>query len=65
MPVQAGAEPVDKGYRANVQRRLVHLGCTGAVVLQALRSSAQEDAQPHVQYRPVALQEVAQSLRDR
>ena len=27
MPVQAGAVPVDKGYRANVQRRLVHLGC--------------------------------------
>ena len=65
MPVQAGAEPVDESDCANVQGRLVHLGRTGAVVLQALRYDPQEDAQHHVQYRPVALHEVAQSLRHR
>lgn len=33
--------------------------------MQALRNDPQEDAQHHVEYRPVALHEVAQPLRDR
>ena len=45
MPAQAGADPVDESHCAYVQRRLVHLGGTGAVALQALRNSPQEDAQ--------------------
>lgn len=49
----------------NVQGRPVHLGRTGAVVLQALRNEPQEDAQHHVEHNPVAPHEVAQSLRDR
>ena len=64
MPIQAGAEAVDEGDCANVQGRLVHLGRTGAVVLQDLRYDPQEDAQHHAQYRPVALHEVAQPFRD-
>ncbi len=64
MPVQAGAEAVDKGQRANVQRRPVHQCRTRAVGLQALRNDPQEDAQHHVEHRPVALHEVAQSLWD-
>jgi len=35
MPVQAGAEPVDEGDGANVQRCFVHIHCTRAVSLQA------------------------------
>jgi hypothetical protein len=50
MPVQAGAESVDKGQRANVQRRPVHLRRTGAVGLQPLRNLAQENAQHHVEH---------------
>ena len=65
MPVQAGAEPVDESDCAYVQRRLVHLGRTGAVSLQALRNDPQEDAQHHVEHCPVALHKVAQSLWDR
>ena len=64
MPIQAGAEAVDESDCANVQGRLVHLGRTGAVVLQALHYDPQEDAQHHAQYRPVTLHEVAQPLRD-
>ena len=45
MPVQAGAEAVDESDCAHVQGRPVHLGRTGAVVLQALRYDPQEDAQ--------------------
>jgi hypothetical protein len=56
---------VDESDCANVQRRLVHRGRTSAVVLQALRNNAQEDAQHHIEHRPVALYEVAQPLRDR
>ncbi len=56
---------MDESDCADVQRRLVHLVRAGAVALQALRNNAQEDAQHHVQYRPVALHEVAQPLRHR
>ena len=62
MTIQAGAEAVDKGHRANVQRRPVHLRRPGAVGLQALRDDPQENAQHHVEHCPVALHEVAQSL---
>jgi hypothetical protein len=48
MPVQAGAEPVDEGHRANVQGRPVHIHRTRAVSLQALRYDTQEDAQHDV-----------------
>ena len=65
MAIQAGAEPVDEGHRANVQRRPVHLRRPRAVGLQAMRNNAQEDAQHHVEHNPVALHEVAQPLRDR
>ena len=64
MPVQAGAEPVDDRDCANVQGGPVHMDRTEAVSLQALRNNAQEDAQHHVEHSPVALREVAQSLRD-
>ena len=63
MPVQAGAEAVDKSHRADMQGGPVHLGRTGAVVLQALRNDPQEDAQHHVEYCPVTLHEIAQPLR--
>ena len=55
MPVQAGAEPVDEGYGTNEQGCLVHLGRTGAVVLQALRNNAQENAQHYAEYRAAKL----------
>ena len=64
MPVQAGAESVDKGQRANVQRRPVHLRRPRAVGLQALRNDPQENAQHHVEHCPVTLHELAQPLRD-
>ncbi len=64
MTIQAGAEAVDKGQRANVQRRPVDLRRPRAVGLQALHNDPQEDAQYHVEHCPVALHEVAQSLRD-
>jgi hypothetical protein len=65
MPVQAGAEEVDKGDCANVQGCLVQLRRPRAVGLQTLRNDAQEDAQHHVQYRSITLHEVAQALWDR
>jgi hypothetical protein len=52
MPVQAGAEPVDKGHSADVQGSIVHICRTGAVGLQALRNDPQEDAQHHVEHWP-------------
>jgi hypothetical protein len=58
MSVQAGAEPVDEGDGADVQRRLVHTCRTGAVGLQGLRDDPQEDAQHHVEHCPVTLHEV-------
>ena len=64
-PGPAPAEPVDESDCANVQGRPVHLGRTGAVVLQALRYDPQEDAKHHVEHRPVSLHEVAQALRHR
>ena len=47
MLVQAGAEPMNEGDCADVQRCLVCIGRTGAVGLQALRNDPQEDAQHH------------------
>jgi hypothetical protein len=65
MAVQAGAEAVDKSDCANVQGRSVHLRRTGAVGLQSMRNDAQENAQHHVEHRPVALHVVAQPLGHR
>ena len=65
MPVQAGAEPMDKNDGANVQRRLVHTHRTGAVSLQALRNDPQEDAQHQVEHRSITLHKVAQPLGHR
>ena len=62
MPVQTGAEAVDEGDCANLQRRLVHTCRTKAMVLQALRNHPQENAQHHAQHGPVTLQKKAQSL---
>jgi hypothetical protein len=42
MPVQAGAEPVDKGHGTNVQRSLVQLRHPRAARLQALGNDPQE-----------------------
>ena len=56
---------MDESDCAHVQGRPVHLGRTGAVVLQALRYDPQEDAQHHVEHRSIALHEVTQPLRDR
>jgi hypothetical protein len=64
MPVQAGAEAVDKGHNANVQRRLVHLGRLRAVGLQALRNDPQKNTQHHVEHGAVTRHEVAQPLGD-
>ena len=60
MLVQAGAEPVDEGHGTNVQRCLVQprRGCEPAGFSQ----SAQENAQHHIECRPVALYEVTQPL---
>jgi hypothetical protein len=60
MLIEAEAEPVNEGDCADVQRRLIHTCRTGAVGLQSLRDDPQEDAQHHVEHRPVALHEVAQ-----
>jgi hypothetical protein len=59
MPVPAGAESVDEGYGPDVQGCPVHIGRPGAVVLQALRNIAQENAQHHVERCPVALHDNA------
>ena len=58
MLVQAEAEAVDKGHSANVQRRLVHVRCTGAVGLKAARNDPQKNAQHHVEHGPVTLHKV-------
>jgi hypothetical protein len=55
MLVEAGAEAVDEGDCADMQMLAVSLRRTGAVGTQALCNNAQEDAQHHVEYRPVAL----------
>ena len=59
IPVQAGAEPVNEGDCAYVQRRLLHICRTGAVGLQSLRDDPEEDARNHAQNCPVTLHEVA------
>jgi len=61
MLVQAGAKPMNEGDCANVQCRLIrlpYLRRSRAVGLQALRDDPQEDAQHHVEHRPVSLHEV-------
>ena len=65
MLIEAGAEAVDKGYRVNVQRRLVCLCHTGAVGLQSLRDDPQKYPQHHVEQLPIPLHEVPQPLRHR
>ena len=60
--VQAGAKPVNESHGTDAQSCLVHLCGTGAVLLQALLNDPQEDPQHHVEYRPIALHEVAQPL---
>ncbi len=62
IPVQAGAKAVDESDGANVLHRLVHLGRTGAVIPQPLCNKRSDSAQPHLQYRPVTLHKVGQSL---
>ena len=59
MPVQAGAETVNKSDGANVQGRLIHNQSTWAFGLQALRDDPQKNTQHHVEHSPVALHEVA------
>ena len=56
---------MDKRHGADVQSCPVQLRRPRAVGLQALRDDPQEDAQHHVEHGPVALHEVAQSLRNR
>ena len=50
---------MDEGDGANVQRRFVQLRRPWAAGLQALRNDPQKNTQHHVQYRTVALHEVA------
>jgi len=52
---------MNEGDCANVQCRLIrlpYLRRSRAVGLQALRDDPQEDAQHHVEHRPVSLHEV-------
>jgi hypothetical protein len=60
MTIRAGAEAVDKGQRANVQRRPVALRRPRAVGLQALRNHPQNNTQHHVEHCPVMLHEVGE-----
>jgi hypothetical protein len=50
MPVQAGAEPVSKINGADLQGRLIHLGCTGAVILRAFCNDPEEEAQHRIEH---------------
>ena len=56
---------MDEGHCADVQAFLVCIGRANAVRLQALRNHPQEDAQHHIEHRPVALHEVTKPLGNR
>ena len=62
MFIEAWLESMDEGDCADVQGRLIHICRTGAVGLQSLCDDPQEDAQHHVESRPVTMNKVAQPL---
>jgi hypothetical protein len=62
MLIEAGAETVDEGDCANVQRSPVYTCRTGAVGLQILCDHPQKNPQHHVEHCPITLHEVTQTL---
>jgi hypothetical protein len=58
MFVQAGTETVEKGHRADMQRRLVRNCGARAVNLAALRKDPQKDAQHHIELCTITLRKL-------